>query len=125
MPDCIEFLTAEGAVIRVETAAAAPTGYPGADEAPYGMEPVGRGAAGPVRQATAGFEQALEGVRAAARSALAVFRDESLRPDAVEIEFGVRLTAEAGALIARTGGEAHLTVRLSWGQGSSGAADRP
>ncbi|MER8182800.1 CU044_2847 family protein [Kitasatospora sp. NPDC094015] len=125
MPERIEFLTAEGAVVRVETAADPGSGNSGADSGPYGMEPVGRGTDAAVHQATAGFEQALDGVRAAARSALAVFRDDSLRPDGVEIEFGVRLTAEAGALIARTGGEAHLTVRLTWGSGSSGAADRP
>ncbi|MEU9132889.1 CU044_2847 family protein [Kitasatospora sp. NPDC048540] len=123
MPDCIEFLTDEGAVVRVETAAA--DGHPDSYGAPYGMEPVGRGVDGQVRHARAGFEQALDGVRAAAAAALAVFRDGTLRPDGVEIEFGVKLTAEAGALIARTGGEAHLTVRLSWGGDRPGSPDRP
>ncbi|MFJ1702058.1 CU044_2847 family protein [Kitasatospora sp. NPDC088346] len=123
MPDYIEFLTDEGAVVRVETAAAV-DGHLGADDGPYGMQPVGRAPGGQVRQAVAGFEEALGGVRAAAESALAVFRDGRLHPDGVEIEFGVKLTAEAGALIARTGGEAHLTVRLSWGRDGSAGADR-
>jgi hypothetical protein len=35
-------------------------------------------------------------------------------PSDVEVEFGVKLDAEAGALIARTGVEAHLTVTLKW-----------
>ncbi|MFE9681527.1 CU044_2847 family protein [Streptomyces sp. NPDC006285] len=60
------------------------------------------------------FEGSLEGVRATAESALRVFRDGSLRPDSVEIEFGVRLTAEAGALIAKSAVEGHLLVKLSW-----------
>lgn len=43
-----------------------------------------------------------------------MFRDGSLRPDSVEIEFGVKLTAEAGALIAKSSVEGHLVVKLSW-----------
>jgi hypothetical protein len=70
--------------------------------------------------ATRTFEGALEGVRAAAQSALRVFRDGSLRPDSVEIEFGVKLTAEAGALIAKSTVEGHLVVKLSWAPGESG-----
>ncbi|MCT9004118.1 hypothetical protein N4G66_04155 [Streptomyces rhizosphaerihabitans] len=71
-------------------------------------------------QATRTFEGALEGVRAAAHSALRVFRDGSLAPDSVEIEFGVKLTAEAGALIAKSAVEGHLVVKLSWAPGESG-----
>ncbi|MFJ8041325.1 CU044_2847 family protein [Kitasatospora sp. NPDC096147] len=114
MAQYAEFVTAEGAVVRVEQAAGA---VAGAD--PYGMQPVGRGAAQAVERAGETFEQALTGVRSAAESALAVFRGGSLAPDEVELEFGVKLTAEAGALIARTAAEAHLTVRLSWAPGRS------
>jgi hypothetical protein len=107
-----EFVTADGAVIRVERQL--PPAVP--DE--YGMQPVGRGAAAAgVERAGETFEQALAGVRAAAGSALAVFRDGTLQPDQVELEFGVKLTGEAGALIARTAAEAHFTVRLSWAPG--------
>ncbi|MEU9286647.1 CU044_2847 family protein [Streptomyces sp. NPDC048275] len=70
-------------------------------------------------QAARTFEGSLEGVRAAAESALSVFRDGSLRPDSVEIEFGVKLTAEAGALIAKSAVEGHLVVKLSWSPGRS------
>ncbi|MFF3888775.1 CU044_2847 family protein [Streptomyces sp. NPDC001914] len=73
-------------------------------------------------QATRTFEGSLEGVRAAAGSALRVFRDGSLRPDSVEIEFGVKLTAEAGALIAKSAVEGHLVVKLSWASDGSGHA---
>ena len=31
-----------------------------------------------------------------------------------EIEFGVKLTIEAGALLARTGGEGSINVKLTW-----------
>ncbi|GAA2152912.1 hypothetical protein GCM10009760_50130 [Kitasatospora kazusensis] len=106
--DYAEFLTAEGAVVRVEGAGVR------AEES-YGMQPVGR--SGAVGRASETFEEALSGVRAAAESALAVFRGGSLAPDEVEIEFGVKLSAEAGALVARTAADAHLTVRLSWSSG--------
>ncbi|WP_229909066.1 CU044_2847 family protein [Streptomyces flavofungini] len=73
------------------------------------------------------FEASLGPVRTAAESALRVFRDGDLAPDSVEIEFGVRMTAEAGAVIVKGSGEGHLLVRLSWspegrsdGSGNSG-----
>ncbi|MGC0377472.1 hypothetical protein RKD28_004988 [Streptomyces sp. SAI-229] len=79
-------------------------------------------------QAARTFEGSLEGVRAAAESALRVFRDGSLKPDSVELEFGVKLTAEAGAVIAKGSAEGHLVVKLSWAPDRAGttaeAADR-
>ena len=60
------------------------------------------------------FEDALENVRNAAQSALRTFRDEALDPDDVEIEFGIKLNAAAGAVIAKTSAEGHLTVKLKW-----------
>ncbi|MEV8093350.1 CU044_2847 family protein [Kitasatospora sp. NPDC085879] len=115
MSHYVEFLTADGAVVRVESTSQTP--------AAYGMQPVGRGGGDAVVRASETFEHALGGVRAAAEAALAVLRDGSLRPDTVEIEFGVKLSAEAGALIARTAADAHLTVKLSWSPGSTG--ERP
>ncbi|WP_406091068.1 CU044_2847 family protein [Streptomyces sp. NBC_01013] len=68
------------------------------------------------------FDEALQGIRSAAESALAVFRDGTLKPDGVELEFGVKITAEAGAVIAKSALEGHLTVKLSWSPGSSAEA---
>ena len=60
------------------------------------------------------FEEALGSVRDAAAAALDVFRDGRVRPDDVEIEFGVRLNAEVGAVIAKSVVEGHLVVKLKW-----------
>ncbi|WP_438827889.1 CU044_2847 family protein [Streptomyces tropicalis] len=98
----IEFRTADDTVVRVEAA----------DEE-TGSQLVARGPDGAVR-ATRTFEHALDGVRSAAEAALRVFRDGSLRPDSVNIEFGVKFSAEAGALIARSTVEGQLVVKLSW-----------
>lgn len=104
MDGLMEFKTEDGALVVVE-------GVDGES----GARLVSRGD-GPERAART-FEGALDGVRAAAESALRVFRDGSLRPDSVELEFGVKLTAEAGAVIAKGSAETHLVVKLSWSPG--------
>ncbi|KUM87952.1 hypothetical protein AQI88_40315 [Streptomyces cellostaticus] len=100
----MEFTTEDGAVVVVE-----------ATEGASGTRLVSRGeGSGPAAQAARTFEGTLDGVRSAAQSALRVFRDGSLRPDSVELEFGVKLTAEAGAVIAKGAAEGQLVVKLSW-----------
>ncbi|MFI9241627.1 CU044_2847 family protein [Streptomyces sp. NPDC053086] len=114
MDGLVEFRTEDGALVVVEGVATR-----------SGARLVSRGD-GPA-QAARTFEGALDGVRAAAAAALRVFRDGSLRPDAVEIEFGVRLSAEAGAVIAKGTAEGHLIVKLNWspGQTPEGTAPGP
>ncbi|MGW5620526.1 CU044_2847 family protein [Streptomyces olivaceus] len=101
MDGLVEFRTGDGVRVVVEGV-----------EDEEGARLVSRGD-GPARAART-FEDSLDGVRAAAASALRVFRDGSLRPDAVELEFGVKLSAEAGAVIAKGSAEGHLVVKLSW-----------
>ncbi|MEV5934731.1 CU044_2847 family protein [Streptomyces sp. NPDC093250] len=105
MDGLMQFTTESGAAVVVEGV-----------EDESGARLVSRG--GAPAQAARTFEGSLEGVRAAAESALRVFRDGSLRPDAVELEFGVKLTAEAGAVIAKGAAEGHLVVKLSWAPGT-------
>ncbi|MFJ9564994.1 CU044_2847 family protein [Streptomyces fuscichromogenes] len=115
MARMMEFTTEDGAVVVVESADGVP-----------GSRPVSRdGGAGPAAQAARSFEGALTGVRAAARSALRVFRDGTLQPDSVELEFGVKLTAEAGAVIAKGAAEGQLVVRLSWTSGQGAPRPEP
>ncbi|MBY8844813.1 CU044_2847 family protein [Streptomyces sp. SP2-10] len=106
MDGLVEFRTEDGALVVVEGVGTR-----------SGARLVSRGD-GPA-QAARTFEGALDGVRAAAAAALRVFRDGSLRPDTVEIEFGVRLSAEAGAVIAKGSAEGHLVVKLSWAPGQT------
>ncbi|MGW0764521.1 CU044_2847 family protein [Streptomyces sp. NPDC002676] len=105
MSRLVEFETEDGAFVVVETA-----------EPATGTRLVarGEGGEGPAAQTARTFEGALAGVRSAAQSALRVFRDGALRPDSVELEFGVKLTAEAGAIIAKGAAEGQLVVRLGW-----------
>jgi Trypsin-co-occurring domain 1 len=41
------------------------------------------------------------------------------KPREVQVEFGVELTAEAGAVVSKAGGKCHLTVTLTWAPGES------
>ncbi|MDX3532367.1 CU044_2847 family protein [Streptomyces sp. ID05-39B] len=111
MAAVVEFTTDDGGVVAVEAV----------EEQRPGSRLVARGD-GTV-QAARTFEGALEGVRSAAESALRVFRDGALRPDGVEIEFGVKLAAETGAIIAKGTAEGHLIVRLTWSPSTDRAQD--
>ena len=105
MEGLVEFKMNDGSVVAVQ-----------ATEEGRGSRPVARGD-GTV-QAAHTFEGALDGVRAAAEAALRVFRGGTLQPDGVEIEFGVRMSAEAGAFIAKGTAEGHLVVKLTWSPSS-------
>ena len=69
---------------------------------------------GAIATGTSTFNRALDGVRGAADAALRSFGSLAQRPDEVQIQFGVRLTAEAGAVITKTAVEGHLQVTVTW-----------
>lgn len=84
------------------------------DEDTYGVEAVARNSDGVV-DAGQRLESALASVRKAAQATLDALT--KLSPETVEVEFGIKLAGEAGALIAKTSAEGHFTVRLSWSPG--------
>jgi hypothetical protein len=65
-------------------------------------------------RATESLEAAIGRVRPAADAVISSFRDSVQAPTEIELEFGIVLTAEAGAVIARTQGEVHFQVTLRW-----------
>lgn len=79
-----------------------------------GFSPVSRKPGEEIIDVSERFDGALDKVRGAAVSALRTFRDKSLDPDEVSLEFGVKFNASAGAVIAKTAVEGHLTVKLVW-----------
>ncbi|MFJ2739852.1 CU044_2847 family protein [Streptomyces sp. NPDC087440] len=102
MSELMQFKTEDGGNVVVEI-----------DHAPRGATLVSR--RDNLLDAGRSFSDALEGIRTAAESALRTFRGGALSPDGVELEFGVKLTGEAGAVIAKTSMEGHITVKLAWG----------
>jgi Trypsin-co-occurring domain 1 len=59
-------------------------------------------------------QDALTRVQPAAASLIARLRDLVDPPDEVELEFGIKLSAEFGAIVAKAAGDANFTVRLRW-----------
>ena len=82
-----------------------------ADEDSIGVERVRRGEDG-VILAGEGLEKALGSVRATIQSALRALG--GLGFEELVLELGVKLSAEAGAMIAKTAAEGHLTVTAKW-----------
>jgi NTP-dependent ternary system trypsin peptidase co-occuring protein len=81
------------------------------DEEP-GIKRVAR--EGKIPDAAATFEKGLREIHHAAGVALTQFRAMSLQPDLVEITFGVRMDAQVGAVIAKTGMAGNFEVKLTW-----------
>jgi Trypsin-co-occurring domain 1 len=82
------------------------------DDDRHGAGPVGT-RRGSVYDLGETFERKLANVRDAAVKALHTFR-EANDPDEITLTFGVKLTTEVGAIIARTTAEGTFTVQLAW-----------
>jgi hypothetical protein len=63
-------------------------------------------------KATQTLESALAGIKGVAGSVLKVVKE--LGPAEAEVELGFKLSAESGVILAKTGGEAHVQVKLTW-----------
>ncbi|MFF7140711.1 CU044_2847 family protein [Streptomyces sp. SID2888] len=61
-----------------------------------------------------GFENGLDQIRDVAARTLRRITSMPAAPSTVELEFGVKFSVEAGAVIARTGVEGHLKVKVVW-----------
>ncbi|MFR9721915.1 CU044_2847 family protein [Streptomyces sp. MS19] len=111
---------ANGMVIQVEVTEAEPLlpGGRAADDFVSGDVST-REALSRVREAvTYQLDTVRESIRGIAEWAAETMHDHlPRRPDAFEIEFGLKLAVESGALtsvIAKAGGEAALVVRMTW-----------
>jgi hypothetical protein len=73
-----------------------------------------------VAVASRSLSEALEPVTRMSRQVLDQLAQA--RPCEVQVEFGVELTAQAGAVLAKAGSGCHLTVTLTWGRDEEAAA---
>lgn len=60
------------------------------------------------------LEKSLEKVKPAAQFVIQKLRELHETPDEVQVSFGLKLSAEAGAVLASGGVEANYTVTLKW-----------
>lgn len=102
MTRLIEVPLAEGGSILVEV-----------DESVEAPVVRGRGGAA-VAPLTEPLEQVLAGLGPATRAVISQLRSLTDSPHEIEIEFAIKLTADARIVIAHAGGEANFRVALRW-----------
>ena len=110
MTRLVEFPLQDGGSVLVQVDEAAPA-------------PVTRGLGdrrAVTEQARLTFEDAISRVQPAAQSLLGRLRGLADTPDEVGLEFGLELSAEAGAFIASASSTANFRVTLTWRRDHSG-----
>jgi hypothetical protein len=107
----VEFPLEDGAGVLVEVEDVAPDG------------PVTRGFRDNrvVEHAQQSFDQAIGRVEPAAMALVTRFRAMADAPDELVVEFGLQLSAEAGAFIAAVSSTANFQVSLTWRRDRSAA----
>jgi hypothetical protein len=68
------------------------------------------------------FKEALDRIRPVADGVMDALRSLAVRPDDIEVEFGVKLSGKVGAIIASTGTEANFKIKLKWNARSASNA---
>lgn len=81
-------------------------------------EEVTRGGRGrvDVEKAASTLEEVLARLGPANRAIISQLRALADAPEEIEVEFGVKLNADANVVIARTGAEANFRILLKWGR---------
>jgi hypothetical protein len=104
VPQLVEFPLEDGGAVFVEV-----------DEVRSdGVVRRGLGTAELVSKADETVEAAFARVRPATVALVQGLRDLVDAPDEIEVRFGIRLSGEVGAVIAKTAGEANFEVVMRW-----------
>jgi hypothetical protein len=108
----VEFPLADGGSVLIETDETLPQEAQDAGrEVTRGLRPP-RPAPGEIVAAGHSLEAALGSVRPAVEAVARLM--QQMAPDNWEVTFGIKLSAQAGALIARGGLEGNFQVRMTW-----------
>lgn len=107
MAELVSYET-DGAVVLVEV-----------DEDEFGVERVTRRRDG-ILESGRRLEEVLATVKPTVRAVISALHE--LTPDEHEVEFGLKLNAEAGAIVAKTAVEGHFIVRMRWKRASGQAS---
>jgi hypothetical protein len=84
--------------------------------------PVSRGPDG-VATLPERLSDGLDRIRSFSDEVLTRLRSGSRPPDSVQVEFGVKLSAKTGVIVAESNGEAHLAVTLQWQRATADLPD--
>jgi hypothetical protein len=104
MKSLVEFTLDDGTTMLVETEIPTPEGGLVQASRPGDM----------LTKAHLSFGEAIDKVKPAAETIIKKLRNLHDNPDEIEVEFGIKLNAEAGAFLASAGVEANYTVTLKW-----------
>ncbi len=66
------------------------------------------------RQSAEALNQAMGTIKTMARRTMETIDALANKPSEVEVEFGIKISAEAGAIISKAGGEGNITIKLKW-----------
>jgi hypothetical protein len=102
--DLLEFELADGTPVYVETA--------GADGTDMRLRRISRGGTGG-GEVDRRFEEAVSRIRPAAQALLDSLRELNT-PDEINLEFGLKFNAKAGAIFASVDSEAVFKVAIKW-----------
>jgi Trypsin-co-occurring domain 1 len=105
MSELVRFEDRNGSVLLVEV-----------DEESLGIERIRRDENGVV-EAGKRLDEALAAAQPTIRTVIQTLR--GLAPDEHEIEFGIKLNAEAGVVVAKSAVEGHFNVKLLWRRADS------
>lgn len=106
MKRLVEFATDEGGTILVEID----------DDLRPGSGSTLRGgpAATMIEKARVSYEEALDKIQGAAETIITKMRALPDSPDEISVDFGIKMSADIGAILASTSAEAHFTLHLTW-----------
>jgi hypothetical protein len=109
MKRLVEFATEEGGTILVEVD----------DDLRMGSGPTLRGGAASamIEKARVSYEEALDKIKGAAETIITKMRALPDSPDEISVDFGIKLSADIGAILASTSAEAQFTLHLTWKRG--------
>lgn len=103
MAEMIEFTTGDGHGIFVEIAES--SGRPVTR---------GRGSEELVARASDSLENVLGRIGPVVKGVVSQLRAAADRPDEVQVDFAVKISADSNVIIARAGGEANFRISLTW-----------
>lgn len=86
------------------------------------MEDVGLNPEELVQQSTEAIKTAMQSIYRMSRQTIAMIKAIPAveQPTQAEVQFGITFDAEAGAVLAKAGMEASITVKLVWGKQTEG-----
>jgi hypothetical protein len=109
MRQLLEYPTEDGGFILVEV-----EDQLGEAGSRQGVVPVARGPGDVVAKARQSFEEALERVKPIASGLKRKLGSMVDPPDEIEVEFGLDMSFEGGAIVAKGGIGANFKVKLTW-----------